>query len=105
MMNSHAERSHQSISSQANDPPPRNEHAGPTRGLIPLVLGGLLLSGARPADSQSNQAAAPADLRSPPPNEHTLVQGGASASAGATSAGSMLVASNDNTPSSNSSPG
>jgi iron complex outermembrane receptor protein len=108
MMNSFADRSHESVSSRENPNPSRSEHASAIRGLSALALGGLLLCGARPANSQSNQAAVPADLHSPAPNEHALIQGGASAatpSAGAASPGSMLVASNDNTPSSNSSAG
>jgi iron complex outermembrane recepter protein len=102
MMNSSAERTRAPVTSRANTFPSRNERAGAITGLIALALGGLLLCGVRPAHSQSNQAqsnqaAAPADLHSPPPNEHALIQGGASVDT--PSAGSMLVASNDNAPS------
>jgi len=43
MMNSSAERSHESVSSRANANPSRNERAGALTGPIALALGGLLL--------------------------------------------------------------
>jgi iron complex outermembrane receptor protein len=53
MMNSFADRSHESVSSQANANPSRNERAGAITGPIALALGGLLLCGVRPADASS----------------------------------------------------